>query len=388
MFNRHGTTTIAVALAGAAFCDALAIADPDRLFTPEQCFFSASGKGVADAGVALPWNMASGLTNPALLYACRNGSAPVYRSFYTGYARDSLFDRYVLPAGLSYSRKQDAVAAQVRMLSSSFGLAEQEANVTFCRRVWRRADPRGPLDIGVNVRYDHARWMTRFLDTLLTVRSYVDTLGRNRHPDEVVSHSVPPESGIFRENRIRADIGVFKPEFASHLDCGIAVKNVVAWSWGVERPHPVRSVDTAGTIGDTVTIVDTKETYDAGYAAYRGWVAGRYAVVAIGWNLRIGNPGGRFSLSIPFDVRTYGLFDRAMKERYAIHTGLQVHMMRDIFIRAGYQHAPGIVASGARDLKAVHNISFGASMLPPGLPVVIDCYVTHHEWGLSVSADY
>jgi hypothetical protein len=386
MFNRRWSIVFAMLLCAGLF-GVRAEEDLDRIFTPQRSFYSATGKGIGGASVALPWSMASALANPALLYSCRNGSAPVYRSLYIGYARDSLFDRYVLPIGLSYSRKRTAIAGHARLLSSGFGLTGQEAGFTFCRRVFRNADRRGPLDMGVNIRYDRALWETRYHDTLFTIRSYVDSLGRKRRVDEVVAMNAPPERGFFREHRIMADIGLFKPEFASHLDCGITVKNMVAWSAGSERPLIVRRLDTTGVQGDTLFMVDRVEEYDDSYHRYGRWVAGRYAVIVLGWNLKIGNPAGRFSLSVPFEVGMHGLFDRNMTDFYAIHTGLQVHILKDIFVRVGFERSPGPLSGGSGRLRPVHNIGFGTSLLPPGLPVVIDCYFTHQEWGVSLSTD-
>jgi hypothetical protein len=180
---------------------------------------------------------------------------------------------------------------------------------------------------------------------------------------------------------------LFKPEIATHLDCGITLRNLLAFRWGRERPMVDTLADTAAVIGDTVVVV-TAPHYRMAYASYSGWVPFRYTVAAIGWNLRIGNPVGAFSLSIPVDLRIYGLFDRSMKETYAIHGGVQVHCMRDFFFRVGYKHAPGVIPEGARFLRAENNVCFGASVLPAGLPLFFDFYATHNEWGMGVNADF
>ena len=360
--------------------------DPDRIFTPRQMYRSASSNGCAGAGIALPWNAASALINPALLYSCRNGNAPQSRSAYAGYGRDSLFDRFIMPLGLACYRRRDAIAGHGRFASSGFGLTEYETAATYCRRVWTRGSPQGALDAGANIRYEYAPWETRGLDTLFSFRSWRDSLGKRLRPDEKSAFELPPEAGKFRENRAFVDLGIFKPEIASRLDCGVTLENLIAFRWGRERPVVTGRTDTAGTNGDTTILVATR-SYNMEYKSYSGWISLRYAVLSIGWNLRIGNPAGRFSLSVPVDLETYGLFDRAMKETYAIHSGVQVHVRRDIFLRVGYEHAPGRVHEGWRNLSADNNVSFGASLLPAGLPVVIDLYATHNEWGIAVSAD-
>jgi hypothetical protein len=360
--------------------------DPDRIFTPRQMYRSASSKGCAGAGIALPWNAAGALLNPALLYSCRNGNAPFSRSAYAGYGRDSLFDNVLLPLGLTCFRRRDAIAAQGRFASSGFGLAEYDASATYCRRVWTRGSRRGALDAGVNIRYEYTPWETRGLDTLYFFRSWRDALGKRLRPDEKSGFEPPPEAGKFRENRVFFDLGIFKPEIASHLDCGVTLENLLAFRWGRERPVVTGRVDTAGESGDTTILVTTR-SYRMEYESYSGWIPLRYTVLSLGWNLRIGNPAGRFSLCIPVDIKTYGLFDRAMKETYAIHCGVQVHVMRDIFLRVGYERAPQLVHEGWENLPVENNVSFGASLLPAGLPVVVDLYVTHNEWGMAVSTD-
>jgi hypothetical protein len=360
--------------------------DPDRIFTPRQMYSSAGGNGCSGAGIALPWNPASALLNPALLYSCRNGNAPRSWSAYAGYGRDSLFDRFIIPFGLTGFRRMDAIAAHGRFASSGFGLAEYDASATWCRRVWTRGSRRGALDAGVNMRYEYAPWERRGLDTLFSARSFYDSLGRRMRPDEKNGFTLPPEGGKFRENRVFIDAGLFKPEIASHLDCGVVLENLLAFRWGKERPAADVRRDTTGTNGDT-TIVVTQRSYRMEYEKYSGWIPLRYAVLSLGWNLRIGNPTGRFSFCVPIDLKTYGLFDRAMKETYAVHCGVQMHVMRDIFLRVGYEHAPGLVHEGWRNLAPDNNVTFGASLLPAGMPVVIDIYATHNEWGMAVSTE-
>jgi hypothetical protein len=370
------------------YCFAQDIApDPDRLFTPRQMLVSACGKGLADAGVALPWNMASVRYNPALLYSCRNGNHPISRAAYFAYGRDSLFDRFILPGGFTLFRKRDALASLARIASSGFGRMDYEAAGTYCRRVRTRANTEGALDAGCTVRYAYAPWETYGGDTLFSVRSLLDSVGKKIRPDERVGFEPPPEAGKFRENRISLDLGLFKPEIATRLDCGLTLENMLVFRWGRELPVVDTLTDTAAVNGDTVAVV-AAPTYRMAYASYAGWAPFRYAVAALGWNLRIGNPLGAFSLSLPIDLRIYGLFDRSMKETYAILGGVQVHCMRDFFFRLGYKHAPGVIPEGARSLRVENNISFGASVLPAGLPLVFDFYATHNEWGMGVNVDF
>ena len=380
---------IAIAVLGCAAISCFGqdqLPDPDRIFTPRQMYSSASSNGCAGAGIALPWNTASALINPGLLYSCRNGNALQSRSAYAGYGRDSLFDRLILPLGLTCFRRRDAIATQGRYASSGFGRAEYETSVTYCRRVWTRGSRRGALDAGVNLRYEYAPWERHGLDTLYSVRSFYDSLGSKMRPDEKSGFALPPEAGKFRENRAFMDLGLFKPEIAAHLDCGVTLENLIAFRWGKERPVKTIRRDTAGTNGDTTILVATN-SYRLEYGSYSGWIPLRYAVLSVGWNMRIGNPAGRFSLCVPIDLKTYGLFDRAMKEIFAIHCGVQLHVRRDIFLRVGYEHAPGLVHEGFRNLRPESNVSFGASLLPAGLPVVIDLYATHNEWGMAVSTE-
>ncbi|MBN2038065.1 MAG: hypothetical protein JW768_15090 [Chitinispirillaceae bacterium] len=363
-------------------------ADPDRILTPQNGFMSAAGKGVADAGTAVAWNAASVFVNPALLYSCRTSGARVSRSLYAGYGRDSLFDRFIVPVGYAYSEKRNAIAGFFRAMSSGFGLEEYDAGAAFCRRVWTTGHPRGPFDMGMHVRYEYGRWSFCDLDTLYTVRSHVAPSGTRVRLDSIAGGNQPPENGRFRESRIFLDIGLFKPEIASHLDCGIAFKNLIAFRFGRQRPHVREHVDTVGTVDDTVTVIEYSGTYDSSYTSYRDWIAAKYAAVSIGWNLKIGNPAGNLSLAIPLDVRVYGLFNRSMKETFAIHCGVQAHLVRDFFVRVGYEHAPAMVYDGFRDLALANNVSLGAAMLLPGLPAVVDCYIRNFDWGMSLAFDY
>jgi hypothetical protein len=362
--------------------------EPDRNFAPERSFISAASNGVGDASTAFPWSVASAAANPALLYSCRNGAVQVSRSVAAGFGRDSLFDRCIVPIAASYSRKRDAVALNLRALSSSAGLDEYEAAITYCKRVLSRVDRQGPLDLGVNLRYEYANWRRNGLDTLMVTRSYHSRKsGSTLRTDDTLSRNAPPEAGWFKENRVLLDFGVFKPEIASHVDCGIAIKNIGGFRWGHESPETVTQTDTARVAGDTA-VLTTARTYDSAQKDYGGWVGAKYTTLSAALNFKVGIPASSVSFSFPIEAQLYGLFARHFDVACAIHAGVQVHLMHSYFLRFGYSKAPGITPSGAHAVTLLDNISLGASLLPPGLPLAIDCYFSHWDWGLSAAMDY
>lgn len=362
--------------------------DPDPVFTPQNAFVSAAQAGFGGAGCALPWNLQSVSGNPALLYSCRTGAALISRSAALGYGRDSLFDRYIVPLCAGYSRNRNAMALNFRALSSSSGLDEYEAAVTLCRRAWRSADPVGPVDLGVNMRFEYADWKRRGFDTLASIFSFVTPSGVKAKPDSIMRNGLPPESGRFNETRLFLDLGFYKPEIAQNIDCGIMVKNLAGYFRGWEMPDTVRRNDTTGPIRDTVAVLRSSGSYGGGRRNYSGMVPLKYAVLAGGLNFRFPNPTGKWSLCFPVDIAVYGLLDPKMDEVAAIRIGAQVHNTKGFFLRMGYSHAPGIQPEGFQKVALVHNISFGASMLLPGLPVALDFYFSNLEWGMSAAVDY
>lgn len=362
--------------------------DPDPVFTPQEAFFSAVQEGLGGGGCALPWNLQSVSANPSLLYSCRSGAARISRSAVFGYGRDSLFDRYIVPFGASYSRNRNALSVNMRALSSSAGLDEYEAIVTLCRRVWRSAGPVGPVDLGANIRFEYADWKRRGFDTLASIFSFVAPSGVKIQPDSVALNGLPPESGRFRETRLFLDLGFFKPEIAQNIDCGIMLRNLAGYSRGWESPDTVRRKDTAGTVRDTVAVVRSSESYGGWRRDYSGMVPLKYAVLTGGLNFRFPNPGGKWSLCFPVDVAVYGLLDPKIEEVAAVRIGVQAHSIKGFFLRMGYSHAPGILPAGFQKVALVHNVSFGASMLLPGLPVALDFYISNLDWGINAAVDY
>ena len=362
--------------------------DPDRIFTPQETFISAASEGLGGAGCALPWNVQSVFANPALLYSCRNGAASVSRSAAFGYGRDSLFDRYIVPVGMSYVRQRNAVAVGFRALSSSAGLDEYEATATLCRRVWGSADEIGPVDLGANIRFAYADGKRSSFDTLATVFSFETPSGAKTRPDSIVRDGLPPASGMFREDRLLLDLGFFKPEIAENIDFGLTIKNLAGFFWGIEAPDTIKSAGTVGTVQDTVTVVRTSAGYGGGSRRYAGMVPGKYAVFSAGLNYRFPAAENDISFCFPADVDFYGLLDRKVKQVAAFHLGVQAHFSREFFLRIGYSLAPSILPADFQTIPLINNVSFGASILPPGLPVAIDCYFSHYDWGMNAAVDY
>jgi hypothetical protein len=382
--------SIALALmASAALSVTAAVSpDPDRVFTPQGAFISAADKGLGGAGCALPWGLESVFENPALLYSCRNSAAHISRSAAAGYGRDSLFDRYIIPVGLSYSHRRNATALNFRALSSSSGLDEYEASATLCRRVSGSASVVGPIDIGVNIRYEYADWKKRGLDTLASLFSFLTPAGGNYRPDSTVKNGLPPERGEFRQHRLFFDLGVFMPGIADNVDCGVMVKNPTGFFYGNESPDTVVMSGRVGTLQDTVAIMRTARSYGGGSAQSAGVAGLKYASLCIGMNYRMPGPAGGFALSFPIDVEVYGMLDPKIKSALAVRCGVQAHIAGNFFVRLGYSHAPGPVPADFKRLPFVNDVSLGASILPPGLPAVIDCYFSHYDWGMNVGVDY
>ena len=362
----------------------------DPLWASQQSYTAAAARGMADAGAAFAWSAASACANPGLLYSCRNSTAPVCRSVYAGYGRDSLFDRYVLPFGAAYIRKRDAAALHCRVLSSDVGVTEFGVAATLCKRLWGKGYPQGPLDVGMNVRYEYADWNNRDLDTVLRARAFYLSSGQKAKAGEII-YKDPRR--LFSEHRAFVDFGVFKPDIATHVDCGLSIKNLIAYRWRCERSLEVAHRDTTGTVGDT-SIVTELYRYGPGHeAAIGAFIRSEYAAVALGCTFKVPIPGKSLYLSFPVEIRSYGLFNKDMKEVFSFHCGGQAHFMKNIFIRAGFQRAPAMVYADTLDstkifLKNINNATLGASLMPPGLPCVVDCHFGHYEWGLTVSWDY
>jgi hypothetical protein len=358
---------------------------PDRVFTPQNSFVSSVNQGLGGAGCALPWDIDGAFINPALLYSCRNGAGG---AVLIGYGRDSLFDQYSVPVGIGGFRRMSAMAGYFRALSSSSGLGEYEAAAAYCRRISGRADPLGPIDIGANLRFERADWSRNGFDTLSSVFTHVSQSGKDIGRDSTVRDGMPPESGSFDENRLFVDIGTFVPEIAGNIDCGLSIRDLVGFAWGRETPDTIRSSKIIDTVNDSVRVVRSSESYGSGFRRYAGMVSWQYAVVCFGLNYRISNPGSELYFSIPVDIDFYGLLDPKVNEATAIRFGVQAHFSKDFFLRIGFSHAPGLQYENFKSFSMVNNITFGATVLPQGLPAAIDCYFSGYNWGMNVGIDY
>jgi hypothetical protein len=172
------------------------------------------------------------------------------------------------------------------------------------------------------------------------------------------------------------------------VDFGIAVRNLTGFFYGSESPDTITSAAVADTIRDSIRVVRTSRSYSSGYSNRTGVLAGKYAVLAIGLNYRYHRPVSSVAFSVPLDLEVYGLFDGAMKNRVAIRSGIQVHFGDNYFARAGYAWAPNRIPADFRRIGFFNTISLGASILPPSIPAVIDCFFSNYNWGMNTTIEF
>jgi hypothetical protein len=249
---------------------------------------SPVARALAGAGTAMPEGGFQGLANPALTVVSGAGG-DMAGSFSAGYGRDRTFDKLALPFGAVVTENTGALGLYYRYLSGGRGRVH-DAAVNFAGRLAERTDQQGPVEFGMNVRYEDTDW---------------------RHEIAAGDNGLPPREAGVRSRNILLDIGFYQPAVYPGLDFSLVIMNLTGYRWSE---------------------IDGEESED--------WFRGRYRTLTAGLLYTIPLLGDNLVFRVPFDLEIANLFEKELPNKYIARMGLDTRILQVCSVRFGYANAP------------------------------------------------
>jgi hypothetical protein len=367
-------------LASALFQISSATSEIDLIFTPQRSFYSAAHKGMGDAGIALPSGITAGLLNPSLVNVYRKDIKETHGSVSAGFGRDSLYNKLMLPFGVSYSAEDGSAALFYRFLSSDQKLSHHEFTFNLSGMLFPGSEDQGSVDFGTNIRLEMIKWKNRELDPLYMVTRHHDTI--THRPDDTIALAVPELlQGELSQTNLILDIGFFQPEVLPNVDFGLTLRNLTGYSWRTVKPFVYSTRD---TLNDS-TVVDSL-LYGNQKQKKGQWIQRKYKTLSAGIVYHAQIKPQSFTLAIPLDLEILGLFDKKIKNRFVFKGGIEALVAGRFALRLGYSRAPGILMKGFSQIKNLNFFTGGGGVKIN--PVTFDFYVSHNVFGTTLAFDY
>lgn len=357
--------------------------DIDWLFMSQRNFNSAQIKGLGDAGSALPGDVGVGRLNPALIHSSvKNAQGAIS----LGYGRDSLFDRHIVPLGFGYAGSDGALGAWYRYQKGDNGTKQNELVINFSGLLFSQIDEQGPVDFGVNFRYE---WMERDLREQLTlpVEHYtLDSMGSSVYQSTVDSEQVSIKQDI-NERRFIVDIGFFQPDVMKNVNFAVVMHNLFGHRWTTERPSRVEVdslLEDSLVDGDTIGRIQRHYTFRNEEHTSKSWLRGRYRTLLFGVAYRV--DAGSLQLVFPVDMEILGLFEKKIETRYVFRGGISALIGNIFMVRAGYARQPKTILEGLTSFKNANFFTGGVGVALT--PIVLDAYFADNAFGMTVEYRY
>jgi len=303
----------------------------DSLF----CIFSRSAppsvisRSLAGAGTALPLGGFQGLVNPALTAVVGAAANGVLSA---GYGRDPAFDRLALPFGAVVTEKQGALGGFYRFLNGKHGTVH-DGVLNMAGRMFEQVDEQGPVDFGVNVRYEQSKWRHSF------------SSDSGQTTNDVTAHS----------KSILLDIGFYQTHILPGLDFSLVAANLNGYRW-----------------------LDSDST-----DKQRGGMGWGYCSVIVGAAYSLPLLNGDLLFQLPIDLEFTNLFNKSAESECTLRTGLDARIIKMFNLRFGYALAPEDPLDLIRDFDH-KNLFFGGIGVFVK-PVQVDFFAGKNEFGASAS---
>jgi hypothetical protein len=303
---------------------------------------SVVSRSFAGAGSAVPHDIFQGLVNPALT-TVKIGAKGAYEA---GYGRDGVFDNLAMPFGaLFFEKDGGAMGLFYRYLNGERG-AVHDAAVNFSGRLFDRMEPEetGPVEFGLNIRYENSRWRH---DIPVTVAdSDGESDGRSEYINTITACG----------NSLLLDIGFYQ-RYLPGFDFSLVFSNLTGYRWSEAD----------------------------GRGKSEGWLGGRHRLITAGalYSLPIKRT---FLLRIPVDVEFANVFVKSRSTAYTLRTGAELRIAQMYGVRFGYACAPEdpLELITAFDYD---NLFFGGvGVAVKG--VLLDVFAGKNEFGVSATYGY
>ncbi|MFW6245318.1 MAG: hypothetical protein ACOC36_05480 [Fibrobacterota bacterium] len=300
--------------------------------------YSTVSQSLAGAGTALPAGGMQGLLNPALPFSYKYEVKGNRGSLVLGYGRDPVFEKIGLPMGLAFADEEGAMAFYYRYLNGKPG-SVHASTFNMSGRLFEQVDKQGPVDFGMNIRYEGSRWNGLSNDTAADVRS-----------------------GSEQCRSVVIDLGFYQPYVMPNFDFSLVVRNVTGYLWEEEKVQ-----------GEE----DRKSD---------GWVGGRHRTVILGGLYTMSFARDNVRVLIPLDLEMTNLLDKKTGTKYIFRTGMEARITPLYSLRLGYARAPENPLDLVKDFD-YRNLFFGGGGVYVK-PLQIDFFIGEDEWGITTTYDY
>ncbi len=360
--------------------------NPDLLFHTGHAPADIRFAGLAGSGCALPTGVLSAFYNPALIHSVAKQST--INGLLTGlsYAQQTpMYDRHVVTLGAAYGGKEQGTVGNLYryMQGDDEQQTDYQTMATYAGQLFDKSSDQGPVDYGVNIRYDQANWNTYGHPTLYsTLYAPGDT---------TVYDSSTVSRGNILEKRLLLDLGFYQSSIMNNLDFGLVLHNLFGYTWGEQRPTVESVYDSLGADSIVYGRRCTGEYHDIG-----GWIDSWYRRVTIGVLFHSILMEGNLVLRIPLDVEVIGLFNRDGPDRvWRFRCGAEATYRTHFVFRLGYARRPWLAEVGVQPENA-HRFTGGFALQLRSF--TIDSYLDVGEqradnwgvgeWGLAASYVY
>lgn len=343
----------------------------DPLLQTKHSMNSAAVKALGDATIANPDDVLCGLHNPALVYGYFSQKKASKLSIVSGYSRDSLFDKHVIPLGIAYGNGEGAIGGFYRGLVTESGMQQHETVINLSGMLAAPLtdetglEAMGQVDFGVNIRYVWYNWKSRMLV-----------------PPDTTLKPIPNAS--IDQKRLLFDIGLFQRDVSPNLDFALTLRNIFGFVWQVENPVIKDSVVITG-IHAADTLKDTLSGYSYYDAKSKGWIKNEYRALTIGIVYHVNENSQSWQLHLPVDFEILGMFNKKVKNQYVFRGGLEATIRDHFSLRFGYSRAPGPIQSGWKEIKKMNVFTGGAGLSIN--PFTLDFFLSDEAFGTTLRFD-
>jgi len=286
---------------------------------------SAVSRSLAGAGSAMPHDIFQGLLNPALTTA-RIGAKGAFEA---GYGRDDVFNKLALPFGAVFFENGGALGVFYRYLNGDSG-AVHEATVNFAGRLFEQMDPEeaGPVDFGMNIRYENSKWRYNIRDSAISARG----------------------------SSLILDIGFYQ-KYLPGFDFSLVFSNVAGYRWSE---------------------ADGRDKSE-------GWIDGRHCLITVGglYSLPI---AGTFLLRIPVDLEVANAFSKSRPTAYMPRVGAELRIAQMYSARFGYARATRDPAELITKFELENLFFGGVGVAVKGF--LLDVFAGKNEFGTTITYGY
>ncbi|MFP4416888.1 MAG: hypothetical protein ACOC41_00520 [Chitinivibrionales bacterium] len=363
----------------------------DPLLTTQHTQRSARSSALAYAGIALPSGPATAFLNPALLYAWGHNQPSTVIGI--SYGRDSIYQEHI--TGASICRKLSPVLSLgglYRYLKTSGQNNTHEANVSLSGRLFNESYNQGPVDLGLNIRWELMKQSQSVYGSHVVHGSFTGGHGVAAYnpTDTMIGER---KAFTHTENRFTLDIGFFQSRIAENIDFGITFTNLLGYWISKDEPamrrkrlyFPADTAENENTVpSDTTSYTDSLFFVSEDS---REWVDGKYRGLTAGIVFSKQLVQDKILIQIPLDIEFLGLLKRSVHTHTILRIGAELWINENYSLRFGYARAPMTYHGDFSKLENHHLFSGGAGFSLNH--IAIDLYIKgSQEWGISAQLGF